>query len=194
MWGYFLALLMISAEISCSLSLPHGPHLSLIAMPVPSLLLLLASLLLLSLILNTLDIKAPFRLGSTGAGEAEVRPAIFYVVEDVVAVDGNGGHDFRTEFNARYTSSPIFRDTIYNLSVVWMLAFYAVGAGLTVVIWVLENRGVDAQMAAIGVSWAGPFALGGVLVWGTIWYVQRNLKRERLEEDSDGERRPLLEG
>jgi hypothetical protein len=193
MWGYFLALLMIASEISCSLSLPNGPHLSLIAMPVPSLLLLLATLLLLSLALNTLHIKAPFRLGSTGKGEAVVRPAIFYVVEDVVAVDGNGGAAYRTAFNERYASSPAFRSMLYKLSVVWMLGFYATGAGLTALIWVLADRGVDAQMVALGISWAGPFLVGGLLAWATIVYVQSCLKWETKEDgDHSGERRPLL--
>ena len=74
-------------------------------MPVPSLMFLLATLLLISLVLNMLNVKAPFRLGSTGKDEAEVRPAIFYVVEDIVAVDGNGGVEYRTQFNLRYASS-----------------------------------------------------------------------------------------
>lgn len=185
---------MISSEISSSLSLPDGPHLGLIAMPVPSLMLLLATLLLVSLVLNVLDVKAPFRLGSTGKGEAEVRPAIFYVVEDIVAVDGNGGGEYRTEFNARYASSAIFREMLFRLSVVWMVVFYIAGAGLAVMIWMLGRRGENAQMIALGVSWAGPFALGGLLAWTTISYVQQCLRRERKEEgfSGNGERRPLL--
>lgn len=182
---------MIASEISCSLSLPNGPHLSLIAMPVPSLLLLLATLLLLSLALNTFGIKTPIRLGSSGKGDAEVRPAIFYVVEDVVAVDGNGGAEYRTAWNARYADSKIFRSMIYNLSVVWMLVFYAAGTGLTVLIWVLGEKGADAQMVALGMAWAGPFILGGLLAWGTILYVQRCLRMER-KEDVTGERTTLL--
>jgi len=182
---------MIASEISCSLSLPNGPHLSLIAMPVPSLLFLLATLLLLSLVLNTFGIKTPFRLGSSGKGDAEVRPAIFYVVEDVVAVDGNGGAEYRTAWNARYTDSKIFRSMIYNLSVVWMLVFYAAATGLTVLVWVLGEKGVDAQMVALGVAWAGPFVLGGLLAWGTIIYVQICLRRERKDE-TISERTTLL--
>lgn len=194
MWGYFLALIMIASEISSSLSLPNGPHLSLIAMPVPSLMFLLATLLLISLILNSTHIKAPFRLGSTGKGEAEVRPAIFYVVEDVVAVEGNGGIAYRVAFNERYTSSKIFQSMIYNLSVVWMLVFYGSAASLTVLIWVLANRGTNAQLIALGAAWVVPFLIGGLLAWGTIIYVQICLRRERGEDgDESGERRTLLD-
>lgn len=183
---------MIASEISCSLSLPNGPHLSLIAMPVPSLLLLLATLLSISLVLNTLHIKAPFRLGSTGKGEAVVRPAIYYVVEDVVAVDGNGGETYRTAFNARYTSSSAFRSMIYNLSVVWMVVFYIIGALLTILIWVFANRGVKAQMIALGISWAGPFLIGGFLAWGTTLYVKKFLKMERKGADENPNERSAL--
>jgi len=187
---------MISSEISCSLSLPNGPHLSLIAMPLPSLMILLATLLLISLVLNVLAVKAPFRLGSTGKGEAEVRPAIFYVVEDVVAVDGNGRNEYRADFNARYASSPIFEEMMFRLSMVWMVVFYVAGASFTAMIWVLSGKGQDAQMVALGISWAGPFALGGLLAWGTIVYVQACLRRESKEGTfhTNGERTPLLGG
>ena len=185
---------MISSEISCSLSLPDGPHLSLIAMPVPSLMFLLASLLLISLLLNMMNIKAPFRLGSTGKGEAEVRPAVFYVVEDIVAVDGSGGVEYRTQFNARYISSLIFRQMLFKLSVVWMIVFYFTGAALTLLIWAMSRKGETAQMIALGISWAGPFLIGGMLAWGTTMYVQGCLRRERKEGmfTGNGERRPLL--
>ena len=185
---------MISTEISCSLSLPGGPHLSLIAMPVPSLMFLLATLLLISLVLNVLNVKAPFRLGSTGKDEAEVRPAIFYVVEDIVAVDGNGGVEYRTQFNLRYASSPIFRRMLFRLSMVWMLVFYFIGTLLAILISIMSSNGEDAQMIALGISWAGPFVIGGMLAWGTTIYVQECLRKERKEEiiTENDERRPLL--
>jgi hypothetical protein len=155
--------------------------------------LLLAILLLISLVLNVLDVKAPFRLGSTGRGEAEVRPAIFYVVEDVVAVDGNGGEKYRTAFNERYASSLVFREMLFRLSVAWMLVLFIAGACLTAMIWTMSGRGTDSQMIALGISWAGPFALGGVLAWSTIIYVQACLRMEGKERvDEDSERRPLL--
>jgi hypothetical protein len=144
---------------------------------------LLATLLLISLVLNVLNVKAPFRLGSTGKGDGEVRPAIFYVVEDIVAVDGNGGVEYRAQFNSRYASSPIFRRMLFRLSVVWMLVFYLIGTLLTIL------------MIALGISWAGPFVVGGVLAWGTTLYAQECLRKERKEEiftESD-ERRPLLQ-
>ncbi len=110
-----------------------------------------------------------------------------------MAVDGNGGQEFRIGWNERYKESKAFRRMIYILSVVWMLVFYATAIGLGAMIWVLGGRGTDAQMVALGVAWAGPFLLGGLLAWGTILYVQRCLKEEKKEEAiGEGERRPLL--
>jgi hypothetical protein len=196
MWGYFLSLIMISSEISCGLSLPGAPHLSLISMAAPSLLLLLASILLLSLLLNAAGVLAPFRLGSTGKGEAEVRPAVFYVVEDIVAVDGGGGSEYRTAFNARYASSKVFREMTWWVSVGWMLGFYVVGGLLMGVIWGASAReyGEDVKMVVLGVCWGLPFVLGGIGAAGTVGYVRRCLRRERggEEEGLEGERRPLL--
>lgn len=189
MWGYFLSLLLISSLISSSLSLPGAPHLRLIAMPVPSLLLLLGSILLLSLILNGLEVLAPFRLGSTGRHEASVRPAIFYVVEDIVAVDGGGGAEYRVAWNARYASSKVFREMIFTLSITWMVGFFVVGGGLVGMIWGVEG-GEDVMMAVLGVCWGLPFLLGAVGAWRTVGFVKGCLRREGDEEE--GERRPLL--
>ena len=83
---------------------------------------------------------------------------------------------------------------IFRLSVVWMLAFYLIGTVLTILIWVMSRKWEDAQMIALGISWAGPFVVGGILVWGTTLYVQECLRKERKEEiiSENDERRPLL--
>jgi hypothetical protein len=94
----------------------------------------LSTLTLISLILNALEIKLPFRMGSLDAGNV-VRPAVYYIVEDVVAVDGNGGFEYREAFMARYESSKVFRGMIWTLSVLWMLAFYVFAAVFTVLVF-----------------------------------------------------------
>jgi hypothetical protein len=131
-----------------------------------------------------------------------VRPAIFYIIEDVVAVDGNGGIEYREAFNARYEGSETFRKMLWNLSVCWMLAFYILGAAVAVLVVLLPKESVYA------VGWAAPFPVAGVMVIGTIFYVRGVLKVEGKGEDEghengDGiagsrpiedERAPLLNG
>jgi len=153
---------------------------------------MLSTLTLLSLIGNGLDVKLPFRFGSSEPGTV-IRPAIFYIIEDVVAVDGNGGIEYREAFNARYENSEVFQNMIWNLSVCWMLAFYLMGAAVTVLVLVLPLVSVYA------VGWAGPFPVAGLMVVATIFYVKSILRIEGKEQEGDegvrgDERAPLLSG
>lgn len=151
----------------------------------------LATLAALSLVLNGAAVALPFRFGSVDAGEV-VRPAVFYVVEDVVAVDGNGGIEYREAFAARYESSVIFRRMIWTLSVVWMVAFYLFAALFTALAFWLPKAAVYA------VGWAGPFPLAGLVTVWTIYYVKSVLTEERKaeaeEEEEEGESREPVNG
>lgn len=123
----------------------------------------------------------PFRFGSVPPWNP-VRPAVFYIVEDVVAVDGNGGSEFRQAWNGRYEDSEIFQEMIWVLSVVWMLSFFIVAIAVTVAVWWLPVWIVYA------VGWAAPFPIVGLMVVGTIYYVKSVLRRER-ERDAEVRRR-----
>lgn len=162
----------------------HDFQIRLISLPTAVLMYLVATLTLLSLVLNRLELKLPFRFGSLDAGNV-LRPAVYYIVEDVVAVDGGGGVEYRKAFVERYDSSQIFRKMIWDLSVVWMLYFYVFAALFTVLVFTLPKAAVYA------VGWAGPFPLAGLLTIWTIFYVKSQLRKEkeRLLED---ERTPLL--
>ncbi|KAG0650175.1 hypothetical protein D0Z07_2939 [Hyphodiscus hymeniophilus] len=189
-WGYFGALLIISALISSTLARGdadddgHELQTRLISMPAPVLMFFLATLTLLSLVLNAFKIELPFRFGSMEAGNV-VRPAIYYIVEDVVAVDGDGGIAYREAFTARYETSPIFQKMIWTLSVAWMVAFYVLAAIFTVLIFRLPKAAVYA------VGWAGPFPLAGLLALWTIFYVKATLKEERKAADESDNPQPI---
>jgi hypothetical protein len=189
-WGYFLALVTISGLITSTLTRDDKDHddhefqIRLMSLPAAVLMYLVATLTLLSLVLNRLELKLPFRFGSLDAGNV-VRPAIFYIVEDVVAVDGEGGIEYRKAFVARYDTSPIFRKMIWNLSVVWMLCFYILAIIFTVLVFTLP------KVAVYAVGWAGPFPMAGLLAIWTIFYVKSTLLSERNEPVQD-ERTPLL--
>lgn len=189
-WGYFLALATISALITSTLARDdkdrddHEFQLRLISLPAAVLMCLVATLTLLSLVLNRLQVKLPFRFGSIDVGNV-VRPAIYYIVEDIVAVDGEGGMEYRKAFVARYDNSPIFRRMIWDLSLLWMVFFYVLAVIFTALIFTLPIAAVYA------VGWAGPFPLAGLMAVWTIFYVKSQLRRERkgLLED---ETTPLL--
>jgi hypothetical protein len=181
---------MISALISSTLARgdvdddDHELQTRLVSMPAPVLMYFLATLTLLSLSLNRFGVKLPFRFGSLEAGNV-VRPAVYYIVEDVVAVDGNGGIGYREAFTERYESSPIFQKMIWTLSVVWMVAFYVFAGVFTVLVFRLPKAAVYA------VGWAGPFPLAGLMAVWTIFYVQSVLKKERSAEEGDESHEPI---
>jgi hypothetical protein len=114
-----------------------------------------------------------------------LRPAVFYIVEDVVAVDGGGGIEYRKAFIARYDNSAIFRRMIWDLSVVWMLYFYVLAVLFTVLVFTLPGAAVYA------VGWAGPFPLAGLMAVWTTFYVKSELRKER-EGPLEDERTPLI--
>jgi hypothetical protein len=189
-WGYFLVLLIISAMITSALAREdkdqdgHDFQIRLLSLPAAVLMYVVATLTLLSLALNRLEWKVPFRFGSLEAGNV-LRPAIYYIVEDVVAVDGGGGIEYREAFVARYASSLIFRQMIRNLSVVWMLYFYVFAALFTALIFTLP------KMAVYAVGWAGPFPLAGLMALWTIYHVKSELRKEGDGPLQD-EQTPLL--
>lgn len=184
-WGYFLALLCISTLITSTLSRDdrdgdnHEFQIRLLSLPPALLLFLVATLTFLSLLLNWLEIKTLFRFGSIDKGNI-LRPAIFYIVEDVVAVDGEGGIEYRRAFGERYEESHIFRDMIWKLSVAWMLAFYSMALFFTILVLKLP------VVAVYAVGWAAPFPLAGIMAVATIYFVKGKLKREKEEEEVDG--------
>lgn len=190
-WGYFLVLIIISALITSTLAREdkdqddHDFQIRLISLPAAVLMYVVATLTLLSLALNRIEWKLPFRFGSLEAGNT-LRPAVYYVIEDVVSVDGGGGVEYRKAFIARYDSSPVFRRMIWDVSVVWMLYFYVFAILFTALVFTLPKAAVYA------VGWAGPFPLAGLMAVWTIYHVKAALRKEKEAPLEDDERAPLL--
>ncbi|KIW08620.1 uncharacterized protein PV09_00577 [Verruconis gallopava] len=189
-WGYFVVLVSIASLITSTLARDDEDHdghefqIRLMSLPAAVLMYLVATLTFVSLILNYLEVRLPFRFGSLDAGNV-LRPAVYYIVEDVVAVDGGGGIEYRKAFGARYNDSPAFRAMIWNVSVAWMVYFYACAAAFTALIFTLP------KMSVYAVGWAGPFPLAGLMAVWTIFYVKSALQRER-DEHVAHESTPLL--
>ena len=68
-----------------------------------------------------------------------MRPAVYTIVEDIMAVDAEEGLKFRIAFDNRYTESPIFRNLLFNLSWLWGLSVSICAAALTAVIFTISN-------------------------------------------------------
>lgn len=121
-----------------------------------------------------MHLRAPFRISSIAKGEF-IRPGLYTILEDVLAVDFNLGYNFRTTFNARWAASPVFRRLLSQLSIFWSLPGLLVSAICIVVIF---TTGDDTGFA---VGWGLPYLW--IVVWAAITriVIGRGLDKEQQE-------------
>ena len=115
--------------------------LRLASMPQAIVLYLAGGLVILTGILSHFGWALPLRMSST-ARESVCKPGVFVVMEDIVAVDGGGGEKFRRALQVRYEASETFRRMLTQLNWFWGLGSMVVAAGMTVVVYVVEDLNV----------------------------------------------------
>lgn len=121
---------------------------------------------------SAIPFRLPFRVSSDDKGE-RCKPFVYYVVEDFVAVDADQMRVFREEFRARWIASPVFRRLLWDVNMWWTLGgvvFIGALAGMT---WALDFN------VAYGLSFGMLFVWIGIWALGSLWMVQRALRRER---------------
>lgn len=141
-------------------------------MPLATMLFTFGTELLLVDALRLFRVPAPMRMSSIPKG-AQLRPCIYTVIEDVVAVDGSGGTPYREALNRRYEASHIFRAMLRHLGVFWAIGAEATAVLCTILIFTVSDD------AAFTIGWSVPFVWAGIWSLFTIWYVKRQLKREK---------------
>ena len=124
-------------------SAPHIVFLRVLSLPGPALLLCLGGGILFVTAWSASGRPAPFRISSTAKGEP-LYPGVFYMVEDVVAVNANAGRPYREALHARYRASPRFRKMMMNQSWFWGIPSVVIGIVLVVLICIHE---VDKEVA-----------------------------------------------
>jgi hypothetical protein len=78
------------------------------SMPQTIILFLASSQLIITGIMSKLGWRTPIRFSSTARGEV-LKPGVFVLLEDIVAVGGGGGQEFREALVRRYDGSELFR-------------------------------------------------------------------------------------
>lgn len=141
-------------------------------MPVTSLMYAFGVEILVIDILAFFKVPAPCRISSIPKG-AQLRPGIYSIIEDVCAVDGSGGTEFREALNTRYEASHVFRVMLKRLDIFWSIGANGMAVVTTILVFTLGHD------AAYVVGWAAPFVWAGIWVTCTFWYVFRMLKEER---------------
>jgi len=152
-------------------TVPKEPPIRLLAMPAPSMLFAFGIQMLIIDILRLAGYKAPIRISSLPRGTT-LRPGIYSIIEDVCAVDGSGGTEFRQRLNLRYMASHYFRQMLHRLTLFWAVGALAAASASTAIIFTCSRD------VAYIVGWTLPFLWGGVWALATTLWVQRSLKHE----------------
>lgn len=119
-------------------TIPKEPPIRLLSMPVPTLTFAFGVELLIVDAARLMGMRAPFRISSLPQG-APLRPGIYSIIEDVIAVDGSGGTEFRERFNARYNASHYFRQMLHRLTLFWAVPACLVAGATTAIIFTVSR-------------------------------------------------------
>lgn len=132
-------------------SIPHEPLVRVLAIPMP---LFFIQIGLQGLVMGWMArrrVPAPARISSVAPGEP-TPPFVLPLIEDVVAVDGDGKRAYRQRLMERWRVSRRFRHMLTGLNWFWAVGSLAFGASLMVVVWTTPEH------IAYGV---GKFSLAG---------------------------------
>jgi len=104
---------------------------------------------------------------------ARVPPLVYTLMEDIVAVDGNGGKAYRAALQARYDASARFRTLVAQLNWFWGVSGFTLGVALIAIIWSIP------QEVAYGVGWGSPLVFAALWAAATVFWAKRSLRLER---------------
>lgn len=116
-------------------------------------------------------LRVPFRVSSLPPCEP-LPPITYTIIEDVIAVDGNGMVDFRQAWRDRYEASAVMRKLIRDTALGWGISGVVIGGVLVVA---AQKASTDTGYGlGYGMPWIWAFLGMGI----TVWWTQRELKRE----------------
>ncbi|KAG4423126.1 hypothetical protein IFR04_003763 [Cadophora malorum] len=172
-WILVLTITVVTAILIVGAA-PHDVFLRVLSMPGPAILYCIAGPIFLMSLYNHFGWKAPFRISSTHKGEP-VLPGIFYIVEDIVAVNSGGGRPFREGMFARYRASPLFRKMMRDLSWFWSIPGLIMASAITVVVVINPVP----EPVSYGIGWGVPFLWAGIWAAITVPWVRSVMKKEK---------------
>ncbi|KAF9522578.1 hypothetical protein CPB83DRAFT_864229 [Crepidotus variabilis] len=148
MWAYTIALFIFAVPLAIA------PGLKLFDFFLMSTVLLVGPVGVIFLF-STFGLKVPFRCSSDPAG-SQMKPAVFYLIEDVASVDFQHGRDFRRTLYRRYHASPPFRRLMMNLTIYWVISSAVYCGATAAVTWTTPFR------------FAFGYTLGQLFIWGAL--------------------------
>ena len=137
-WSFASSILVITAQIVVAV-VADPPLVPLFAMVTSTMLFVTGIQLILAFFLYHAHAKIPFRLSSLAPGHT-AHPAVFTIIEDIVAVDGGGGVEYREALIARYDASPLFRRMLNRLDGFWGVGALCTATLITVLLWTIPEQ------------------------------------------------------
>ncbi|KIW19072.1 hypothetical protein PV08_03362 [Exophiala spinifera] len=161
-------------------SAPHNVWLRVLSMPGPAILYCIGGSVFLITMYSLTGRKAPFRISSTPKG-GDVYPGVYYIMEDVIAVNASAGRPFREALAARYAASPRFRRMVKTQSLFWSIPAIVVAIACTVVIIIHPVS----KEVAYGIGWGVPFVW--IIIWAAIAipWIRRDMHKETVTWEED---------
>jgi hypothetical protein len=114
------------------------PPIRLLALPPATMCFAIGVELLIIDVLRLAGVPAPCRISSLPMG-APLRPGIYAYIEDIVAVDGSGGTEFRQRLNLRYQASRLFRQMLHRLTLFWAIGSILISAVTTAIVFTIQR-------------------------------------------------------
>lgn len=137
-WNVLVCWVIIITELVIG-TIPDPPWMRILAMPVPSIFLVFALEMLFFEAMYVLEQPAPFRISSIPKGNL-MRPALYPLLEDIIAVDGQGGTRFRERLDQRYKASPPFRSMLHRVTMLWAVPQVVVAGGTLAGIFIADRE------------------------------------------------------
>lgn len=119
-------------------TVPAEPPIRLLAMPMATMCYAIGTQMLIIDIMRFAGLRSPVRISSLPAG-SPLRPGIYSFIEDVVAVDGSGGTEFRQRLNLRYQASHKFREMLHRLTLFWAIGAIGIAVVTTILVFTIEK-------------------------------------------------------
>ncbi|KAJ5192592.1 hypothetical protein N7449_008734 [Penicillium cf. viridicatum] len=170
-WNILVSWVIIIAELVVG-TVPDPPWMRILAMPVSSIFLVFALEMLVFELMYIYELPAPFRISSVPKGEP-MRPALYPLLEDIIAVDGKGGTRFRDRLDQRYKSSPPFRSMMHRVTMLWAVPLVVVAGGTLAGVFIADRE------LAYTLGWSVPVIWAGIWVVLTVIWIRVELRRER---------------
>ncbi|BGP43564.1 hypothetical protein JCM10449v2_007605 [Rhodotorula kratochvilovae] len=164
MWAYQFGLFSMAVPLAIAPAIPlynfYLFSLAMLAIPV--------------MIIFALTLKVwhalPFWM-SSDPPRTPTKPAVYYFLEDVGAVDFKHGREWRKRCQARYAASPPFRALMWNQTLLWTVGM-AIFIGVTAAVdWTADLQFAFGFVLGLFFIWA--------IVWGLLSYLHVHLSLQR---------------